>query len=157
VGDFEKDALERIHQLFQKHNILILVGGSGLYIKSILEGLNEFPEIPAEIRNSLNKIAKEQGLEPLREKLKVLDLQSYNTLDIQNPYRLIRALEVCLGTGIPYFSFLNKPKASRNFVPIKIGLDAPRKEIYDRISERVDKMVENGLIEEAQKLYPLKD
>ncbi len=155
VGDFERDALARLNELFQRYNVLVLVGGSGLYVKSVLEGLNDFPEIPAEVRNDLNKIAEKQGLEPLRKKLKALDPQSYNELDIQNPHRVIRALEVRIGTGIPFSSFLNKPKASRNFIPIKIGLDAPRGKIYERINERVDKMIEEGLIEEARSLYPL--
>lgn len=157
VGDFEREALEKIETLFEKHNILVLVGGSGLYVKSILEGLDDFPDIDPSIRASLNEQVKQSGLKPLQEQLQDLDPDSFNKIDIENPHRVIRALEICLGTGQPYSSFLNRNKASREFNVIKIGLQAPREEIYDRINQRVDIMIREGLVEEARKLFPYKD
>lgn len=157
VGDFEREALEKIETLFEKHNILVLVGGSGLYVKSILEGLDDFPDIDPSIRASLNEQVKQSGLKPLQEQLQDLDPDSFNKIDIENPHRVIRALEICLGTGQPYSSFLNRNKASREFNVIKIGLQAPREVIYDRINQRVDTMIREGLVEEARKLFPYKD
>ena len=157
VGDFEREALEKIETLSEKHNILVLVGGSGLYVKSILEGLDDFPDIDPSIRASLNEQVKQSGLKPLQEQLQDLDPDSFNKIDIENPHRVIRALEICLGTGQPYSSFLNRNKASREFNVIKIGLQAPREEIYDRINQRVDIMIREGLVEEARKLFPYKD
>lgn len=157
VGDFEREALEKIETLFEKHNILVLVGGSGLYVKSILEGLDDFPDIDPSIRASLNEQVKQSGLKPLQEQLQDLDPDSFNKIDIENPHRVIRALEICLGSGQPYSSFLKRNKASREFNVIKIGLQAPREVIYDRINQRVDTMIREGLVEEARKLFPYKD
>ena len=157
VGDFEREALETIETLFKKHNILVLVGGSGLYVKSILEGLDDFPDIDPSIRASLNEQVQQTGLKPLQEQLQNLDPYSFKKIDIENPHRVIRALEICLGTGHPYSSFLNRNKASREFNVIKIGLQAPREVIYDRINQRVDIMIKEGLIEEARELFPYKE
>lgn len=154
VGDFERDALSKAEELFRKNNTLILVGGSGLYIKSFLEGLDHFPEINPEIRKDLNEQLEQNGLEPLQDQLKLVDSDYYNQVDIHNPHRVVRALEVSLGTGKPFSSFLNIAKAPRNFQTIKIGLTAPREVIYERINRRVDIMMENGLLDEAKQLYP---
>lgn len=153
VGDFERDAIAKLNELFKKHEILILVGGSGLYIKSLIEGLDSFPEIDEKIREHLNTRVKSEGLEPLQKELELLDPAYYNKIDPNNPHRVIRALEVCLGSGNTFSSFLNQPKPVRNFKTISIGLTAPREEIYERINLRVDLMMEQGLLQEAEKLY----
>ena len=153
VGQFEKDALLKIDELFKKHDVLILVGGSGLYVDAVLKGLDYFPKVSPEIRENLNQQLEKEGIESLQNKLKELDLETYNSIAIDNPQRLIRALEVCIGSGIPYATFKNKPKTPRNFNSIKIGLNADREIIYDRINQRVHIMVEKGLIEEAKNLH----
>lgn len=157
VGDFEREALEKINELFTRHSVLILTGGSGLYVKSILEGLDDFPSVDPAIREDLNEIHREKGLSSLQEKLKNLDPQTYRNIDIENPHRVIRALEICLGTGKPYSSFLQQQKPKRDFSVIKIGLTAPREEIYERINRRVDIMMEKGLMEEVRALLPYKN
>ena len=156
VGDFEKDALQKLEELFQENNVVVMVGGSGLYSKAVIEGLDNFPEVDPEIRKNLNTIYREEGIDKLQKQLFMLDPEYYKNADVQNPHRLIRALEICIATGKPFSSFLNQPKPERNFQTISIGLDAERKKIYDRINRRVDLMMENGLQEEARKLYPLR-
>lgn len=157
VGDFERDAMAKMKDLFQKYDVVVLVGGSGLYIKAITEGLDEFPSVEPEIRQTLNKHLREDGIEWLQKKLLVLDPEYYREADIQNPHRLIRALEICMGTGKPFSSFRTKEKPKRDFEIINIGLTADRKTIYDRINKRVDLMIENGLLEEARRLFPKRD
>ncbi|CAN5155586.1 tRNA (adenosine(37)-N6)-dimethylallyltransferase MiaA [soil metagenome] len=157
VGDFERDALAKTGKLFQQKRVVILVGGSGLYIKSLVEGLDDFPETDPQIRLKLNSIVLEQGLEPLQNKLALLDPVTYNNIDLDNPHRIIRALEICVGTGKPYSSFLSQSKIPRNFTPLMIGLTAPREVIYERINQRVDIMMKEGLFEEARNLYKYKD
>ncbi|MBE0424262.1 MAG: tRNA (adenosine(37)-N6)-dimethylallyltransferase MiaA [Lutibacter sp.] len=157
VGQFEKDALKKLDELFSKNNIVLMVGGSGLYTNAVLEGFDDFPNIDPEIRKKLNKQIENGELEALQNLLKELDLESYQTIEIENPHRLIRALEICIGTGKPYSSFKNKDKTKRNFIPIKIGLMADREIMYHRINQRVDLMLHEGLLEEAKKLYPHKE
>ncbi len=152
VGAFERDAIECLDELFKTHDIVILVGGSGLYVKAVKDGLDDFPEIDSSIREKLNKRLKQEGLEVLQNELKTLDKQSYESIAIDNPHRLIRALEICIGTGKPYSSFLGKKKASRNFKTISIGLTAERDIIYNRINQRVDIMIEQGLVDEVTSL-----
>ena len=130
-----------------------MVGGSGLYVDAVIDGLDEFPDVDPAIREQLNTGLKENGIESLQEKLKELDPQTYQNITIDNPHRIIRALEICIGTGKTYSSFKNKPKASRNFQSIKIGLTAEREILYDRINQRVDSMIAHGLIDEAKSLY----
>lgn len=156
VGDFEKEAIQTLDSLFKNHETLIMVGGSGLYAKAILQGLDEFPDVDPSIREKLNLRLQEEGITPLQEQLKKLDPKSFETIAIKNPQRLIRALEVCIGSGLPYSSFLNKKETQRSFTPITIGLTADRDLIYNRINKRVDIMVENGLIDEVKKLYEFK-
>ncbi len=154
VGDYEKDALARINELFKRKDQLILTGGSGLYQKAVLEGLDHFPQVDKRIRRSLNETYQKQGLKPLQDQLKEKDPDYFEVVDQKNPHRLIRALEICIGTDQPFSSFINKNKqANRNFEVIKIGLTADRQVIYDRIEKRVDKMFADGLPEEAQSLY----
>ena len=157
VGQFEKDVLEKLEELFQKNPIQIMVGGSGLYVDAVLKGLDDFPEVNPEIRVQLTSDLEEKGIEFLQQKLKELDIESYQSIAIDNPHRLIRALEICIGTGNTYSSYKNKPKTPRYFNSIKIGLTADREIMYDRINRRVDIMMENGLLEEAKEVYPHKN
>jgi tRNA dimethylallyltransferase len=152
VGTFEKDAIQCLDTLFKTHNVVIMVGGSGLYIDAITKGLDDFPEVDTSIRETLNLKLKTEGLETLQNQLKELDIHSYNTITIDNPHRLIRALEICIGTGLPYSSFLNKDKTKRNFKVITIGLTANREIVYDRINKRVDMMMSEGLLNEVKGL-----
>ena len=156
VGDFERDAIDKLDQLFKNHNIVVMVGGSGLYVDAVLKGLDDFPEVDPSIRENLKIELDEKGIENLQQKLKDLDPVSYQKIDIQNKQRLIRAIEICIGTGKPYSSFLKNKKNQRSFIPIKIGIAAEREVIYDRINQRVDIMMDQGLLEEATKLYPHK-
>ncbi|WP_165731068.1 tRNA (adenosine(37)-N6)-dimethylallyltransferase MiaA [Polaribacter sp. 20A6] len=156
VGSFERDALAKLNDLFKENPIQIMVGGSGLYVDAVLKGLDYFPEVDPKIREALTLKLEKEGVAVLQEQLKELDPETYNVIELQNPKRVMRALEVCIGSGIPYSTFKNKPKAPRNFTSIKIGLDADRTIIYNRINMRVDIMMENGLLEEAKNLYPHK-
>ena len=146
VGSFERDSLQTLEQLFLKNNTQIMVGGSGLYVDAVLKGLDYFPNIAPEIRETLTKRLATEGIESLQKELKQLDEETYHTIAIDNPHRLTRALEICIGTGKTYASFKNKPKAPRNFKSIKIGLNADREIIYDRINQRVDIMIDNGCL-----------
>lgn len=157
VGDFERDAIRKLEELFQSHDLVVMVGGSGLYIKAVTEGLDNFPEVDPQIRKNLNKHLEEDGIDWLQQKLFVLDPEYYKTADVQNPHRLIRALEICIETGKPFSSFLDQEKQARDFKTISIGLTADRELIYDRINKRVDLMIENGLVEEARALYSKKE
>lgn len=157
VGDFERDAISKIEELHQKNSIVVMAGGSGLYVKAVTNGLDYFPEVDPTIRTTLNLQFENDGLIPLQERLKSLDLDAFNTIAIDNPKRVIRALEICIGTGKPYSSFLTNSEKNRAFKTIKIGLNADRPIIYDRINQRVDLMIENGLLEEAEALLPYKD
>lgn len=152
VGDFERDALQKLEQLFQRHNKVIMVGGSGLYVDAVTKGLDEFPEIDPQIRISLNDLFAAEGLPALQRQLSQLDPEYYSEVDTENPHRLIRALEVSLGTERPYSSFRQKKAAQRPFKSVLIGLTADREVIYDRINRRVDLMMEQGLLEEAKAL-----
>lgn len=157
VGDFERAAIRKLEELYKEHSVVVMVGGSGLYVKAVTEGLDEFPKADPDIRKNLNKHLEEDGIDWLQKKLFVLDPEYYKTADVQNPHRLTRALEICIETGKPFSSFLNQEKPQRNFETIKIGLTADREMIYERINKRVDIMIENGLIEEARNLYPHKN
>jgi tRNA dimethylallyltransferase len=157
VGEFERDALEKLEALFKENPIQIMVGGSGLYVDAVLNGLDYFPEVNPKIREALLFKLEKEGIEVLQKQLKELDLESYKLIAIDNPHRIMRALEVCIGSGIPYSTFKNKPKKQRNFNNIKIGLNTDREIIYNRINQRVDAMIDNGLIEEAKTLYAHKE
>ena len=154
VGAFEKEAISLLNELFKTTNIVIMVGGSGLYTDAVTKGLDDFPEIDSSIRQTLNKQLQSEGLEHLQNELKKLDQKTYNSIAIDNPHRVIRALEVCIGTNKPYSSFLNNKKTERNFTTISIGLTADREIIYNRINKRVDLMLNDGLLEEVKQLLP---
>ena len=153
VGDFERDCIAFLNDFFKRKQIAIMVGGSGLYVDAVVRGLDNFPEIPSEIREKLNEEIKEHGIKKLQNELKEVDPSYFEKVDIQNPHRLIRALEVFRATGTPFSTFLKKESLQRNFETIFIGLTAERETIYNRINLRVDKMIEDGLIEEAKSLY----
>ena len=157
VGEFEKDALKILDKLFKKNKVVVLVGGSGLYIDAVVKGLDFFPEIPSDIRKKLNIEFEEFGIEALQKELQEIDPLYSKEVDIQNHHRLIRALEIYRATGIPYSSFLKKNKEKRFFNTLFIGLTAEREIIYTRINKRVDIMIREGLIEEAQNLHPYKN
>ena len=162
VGDFEQEALAKLDELFQKNNIQIMVGGSGLYVDAVLKGFDEFPDIDASVRAEINAKFDILGIDYLQEQLQKLDskyyqkLQTENPQTLQNPQRMKRFVEVCLGTGKPYSSFIGIRKNKRNFTPIVIGLEADREKMYERINQRVDIMLNEGLLEEAKNLYPNK-
>lgn len=156
VYRFEKDVLAISERLFLNHNIVFLVGGSGLYINAVCHGIDEMPDTDDELRNELNTIFKTSGIVPLRRQLMLLDPLSYENIDISNHKRIIRALEVCITTGKPYSSFLSKKTVLRPFRIIKIGLRRDRKELYDIINKRVDVMIMEGLEDEARRFYHLR-
>ena len=156
VGDYERDTLSKLNELFKYNNIVIMVGGSGLYVNAVIDGLDDFPEIDPYIRKDLKKELDTKGIETLQKRLQKLDPISFQKIDINNKQRLIRALEICIGTGKAYSSFLSNKKNKRHFTPIKIGITADREVIYNRINQRVDLMMQNGLLEETKKLYPNK-
>ncbi len=156
VGKFENDAIERLKEIFKSNSKAILVGGSGLYQKAVTEGLDSFPEIPSEIRQKYNTILENNGIAKLQALLKEKDPETYNSIEIANPRRLTRALEVIETSGKSFTFFQNQTKKERPFEVVKIGLEAPRKVIYNRIEKRVDMMIEQGLAEEAKTLYPHK-
>lgn len=163
VGDFEKEALEKLDELFAKNNIQIMVGGSGLYVDAVLKGFDEFPDIEDGVRTEINSKFDVLGIEFLQHKLQELDPNYYNKLEkenpqtLQNPQRMKRFVEVCIGSGLPYSSFIGKRKNERNFTPIIIGLESDREIMYDRINQRVDLMFEAGLVEEVKQLLPHKE
>jgi tRNA dimethylallyltransferase len=162
VGDFEQEALAKLDELFQKNNIQIMVGGSGLYVDALMKGFDEFPEIDPSVRAEINSKYDTFGIDYLQEQLNALDsdyfqkLQTENPQTLQNPQRMKRFVEVCIGSGKPYSSFIGKRKNTRNFTPIIIGLEAEREIMYDRINQRVDMMLNEGLLAEAKALYPNK-
>ncbi|MDM1398125.1 tRNA (adenosine(37)-N6)-dimethylallyltransferase MiaA [Myroides odoratimimus] len=157
VGDFEREALAKLDELFTDNPVQVMVGGSGLFVNAILNGLDDFPDVDPSIREQLNQDLAEKGLPYLQNMLKELDPIHYEKVAIDNPQRVTRALEICIGTGKPYSSFLNIKKHTRNFTPIVIGLEADREKMYERINMRVDIMMNNGLLKEAQGLYPHRD
>lgn len=163
VGDFEKEALEKLDALFTKNNIQIMVGGSGLYVDSVLKGFDEFPNIEEGVRTEINSKFDTLGIEFLQEKLQELDPDYYKKLEIenpqtlQNPQRMKRFVEVCIGSGKPYSDFIGKRNIKRNFTPIIIGLESDREIMYNRINQRVDLMFETGLIDEVKRLLPHKE
>ncbi|MEW7279290.1 tRNA (adenosine(37)-N6)-dimethylallyltransferase MiaA [Aquimarina sp. 2201CG1-2-11] len=153
VGDFEKEAIQKIEQLFTTHNYVVLVGGSGLYVDAITKGLDDFPDVDEQIRTTLKEEYQNNGIESLQKQLKKLDPVYYNKVDIHNTHRVMRGLEVCISSGKPYSSFLNQSSKKRSFNTIKIGLTAERSIIYDRINQRVDLMIKHGLLDEVKGLY----
>jgi tRNA dimethylallyltransferase len=154
VGDFEKEGLALLDELFITNEVVILVGGSGLYIKAICEGFDDIPQADADIREQLNRELADKGIILLQEELKIADPVFYAEADINNPQRIIRALEVYRSTGKPFSSYRKATVNNRPFRVVKIGLALPREVLYDRINLRVDEMVKQGLVEEVKSLIP---
>ena len=157
VGDFERDGLNFLDDYFQTNDVCIMVGGSGLYEKAITTGFDIFPEIDPIFREQLNQELETDGIEKLQIELKQVDPIYYEEVDIYNKQRVIRALEIFRGSGQPFSKFRNQDLNKRPFNIIKIGLELPRQEMYDRINQRVDIMMNEGLLDEAKSLYPLKE
>ncbi len=156
AGDFEREAIAKLDELFVTKDVVVMVGGSGLYIKAICEGLAETPKANEELRNRLQAIFEREGIESLQQMLKNLDADRYQKVDLQNPQRIMRAIEIAEKTNIPVEN-INKQIATRNFNTIKIGLNISRELLYERINNRVDEMIKNGLLKEAHDMHLHKD
>lgn len=163
VGNFEKEAITTIEKLFKTNDYVILVGGSGLYVNAVLHGFDAFPEIDSAVRQEINTNYEKLGIGYLQEQLKKCDASYFekitteNPQTLLNPQRMMRFVEVCIETGKPYSSFLNQKKNERSFTPILIGLEAERNVMYQRINQRVDMMMDEGLLQEAKALYAHKE
>ncbi|MEN9610314.1 MAG: hypothetical protein RLZZ628_1128 [Bacteroidota bacterium] len=156
VGLFEQEALAALKTIFSTQKVAIMVGGTGLYLRAVCEGLDEYPAIHPQIRLDLEQLFAEEGIVALQNELKIKDLAYYEKVDLNNPHRLMRALEICRGTGKPFSSFQNKEKEARPFTPIYILTDWDRNILYERIHQRVDSMMDNGLLEEAKQFEPFR-
>lgn len=157
AGEYEAEAIEKINSLFQKYEKLVITGGSGMYIDAITKGMDNLPNVDKSIREELNELFKNNGITPLQEELMEKDIEYYNIVDKQNHIRLIRALEVIRQTGKTFSSFRTNPIKERDFKIKKFVLIRDREELIQRINQRVDIMVGEGLIEEARELYPFRD
>ena len=153
---FEQQVLECLEQQFQTNDYALLSGGSMMYIDAVCDGIDDIPTIDDETRELMKQRLAEEGLEALVEELKRLDPEYYEIVDRQNPRRVVHALEICTMTGKTYTSFRKREKRQRPFCIIKIGLNRPREELYQRINQRVDEMMQQGLLEEAKSLYPMR-
>ncbi len=157
AGDYERDALECIDKLFKTTDTQILVGGSGLFVNAVCKGLDNLPKPGSGVRENLTRILHEDGIFPLQELLKKVDINYYNEVDINNPQRIIRALEVYETTQIPFSVWRKKEVGLRKFNIISIGLNTDRENLYNRINHRVDLMIKQGLLDEVKNLYPYRD
>jgi len=156
VSRYEQEVLALLPELFQKNKVVILTGGSGLYIKAVCEGIDDLPDANPALRKSLHQKLESDSLAGLRALLQKLDPEYYRVVDLANPSRIIRALEVCMATGKPYSAFRKHEPAKRNFNILKIGLDLPREHLHRNINTRVDQMIAEGLEQEAHTFYPLR-
>jgi len=156
AGMFEIEALARLQEIFSRKDQVIMTGGSGLYIHAVCHGIDALPKVDPGVRKNLLDQYEQEGLEGIRQRLKRLDPQSYHQIDLMNPKRILKALEITLTTGKPYSGFLTRQKKQRPFRILKIGLNRNREELYRRINQRVDQMLEEGLLEETTQLYPYK-
>lgn len=157
VGDFEKQGLALLDELFKTHDKVVLAGGSGLYIKAICEGFDDLPVADISVREKLNQQLEKEGITPLQKKLQQIDPDYYTQVDLNNPQRIIRALEVFETSGKPFSSYRNATINKRPFNIIKLALDMPREKLYERINLRVDLMVKQGLVEEVKSLLPYRE
>lgn len=156
VSIYEQEALQLLQKLFQKSDYAVLTGGSGLYIDALCQGIDDLPDADPEIRNRVNQLFLDQGLPGLRFQLQNLDPEFYAQVDLANPKRMMRAIEVCWATGSKYSDLRSRPNKARPFRIVKIILDRPRHELFDRINQRTCQMVQQGIIEEALKYFPLR-
>ena len=154
AGAYELEALQLLEKLFRDHETVVMAGGSGLYIDALCNGLDDFPDADPELRAQLSERLRTEGVAALRADLRVLDPETYATIDPANGQRIVRALEVTIATGRKYSSFKTHPAKERPFTIVKTGLKRPRPELYARIDARVDRMMEEGLLEEARALLP---
>jgi tRNA dimethylallyltransferase len=154
---FERDVLDLLPKLFKENRIVVMTGGSGMYIDAVCSGYDDIPDVDPAVRKKYINKYKKEGIESLRMTLKLLDPEHYNNVDLKNYKRIIRSLEICETTGKPYSAFLKKEKKTRDFSIIKIGLNRPRGELYERINTRADRMINEGLEDEARSLYELKN
>ncbi|WP_036679100.1 tRNA (adenosine(37)-N6)-dimethylallyltransferase MiaA [Daejeonella oryzae] len=152
VGDYEKEAIKLLQKLFLTHNQVILVGGSGLFINAVCNGFDDLPQVSEEIRSHINNVFSQKGIEYLQQRLKEVDPDYYHEVDINNPQRIIRALEVFESTGKRFSEYRTRIAKKRPFNIAKIGLNTDRKKLYDRINNRVNQMISDGLVEEVEKL-----
>ena len=156
VGDFEKDALSLLKKYHKEHPVVVMVGGSNLYNNAVMHGLDTFPEVAEEIKEQWQLAYEHKGINHLQQALRKLDPDYFQTVDLNNHVRLLRALHICSVTGKPYSSFLGQNKEQRDFESLSIEICMPRKQLYDNINKRVDIMIEKGLVAEAKALYPHK-
>lgn len=156
ASEFESEAVSLIEELLTKHKTVIMTGGSMMYIDAVCNGIDDIPTIDEDLRKNIYNTYQKEGLDPIRQQLKLLDPVFYNQVDLKNPKRVIHALEVCLISGKPYSSLRTNPKKERSFRIVKIGFTREREELYRRINTRVDEMIENGLVNEAHRFYPLR-
>lgn len=154
ASKFEIEVLERLEILFQKKDVVLMTGGSMMYIDAVCKGIDDLPEVDEELRQTLMQRIESEGIESLRNELRYFDPVYYNEVDLKNPKRILHALEICLMTGRPYSTFRTSLTKERPFNIIKIGLNRERDILYDRINQRVDKMFEEGIEQEALSLYP---
>lgn len=157
AAQYGRDALALITILFKKYDYLVVCGGSGLYVKAICEGFDDIPEIPQGVREDLTQQFKQFGIEWLQQKMNQLDPDHFKEIDQKNPHRMIRALEVKMSTGVSIAKFRQKNRLKHPFKIVKVGLELPREDLYKRIDERMDKMINEGLFQEAENLYPFKN
>ncbi|AWI25969.1 tRNA (adenosine(37)-N6)-dimethylallyltransferase MiaA [Flavobacterium pallidum] len=157
VGDFEKEAITKLEGLFLENDFVVMTGGSGLYVDAVLKGFDDFPDVDPEVRTGIASQYDQHGIFYLQHQLQQLDPDYFSVVDTGNPQRMMRALEVSIGTGKPYSYFLKQKTNQRNFTNVIIGLDADREIIYDRINRRVDMMIHDGLLAEAEKLFTHKN
>ncbi len=155
-GMFELDVLSHLENIYNSHQSAMLVGGSGLYIDAVCNGIDDFPAPDTDLRKELYQQLSIEGIDSLRKQLQLLDPDYYNQVDLKNTQRILKAIEVCLQTGRPYSSFRTQPNKPRPFIPIKIGLNRTREELYQRINNRVDSMITDGLLAEVKGLYEFK-
>ena len=156
-GEYDVQALERLEKLFADHDYVVAVGGSGLYVRALCEGMDDLPQADESLRAELGRRLEAEGVGALAEQLRELDPVYYEVVDRSNPARVVRALEVCLQTGRPYSEQRTGERRSRPFGIVKIGVDLPRTELYDRINRRVDQMLADGLEAEARAMYPYRE
>jgi tRNA dimethylallyltransferase len=156
ASEYESEAVPLVEKLLIEYNTVVMTGGSMMYIDAVCKGIDEIPTIDQALRNDIQKLYRDEGIEPIRQQLKILDPTFYNIVDLKNPKRVIHALEVCLMAGKPYSSLRTNPKKKRNFRIIKVGFMREREELYNRINGRVNQMIDDGLIEEARRFYPLR-
>jgi tRNA dimethylallyltransferase len=157
AGEYEREVIVLLDELFKTKDVVILCGGTGFYVNAVLYGFDEIPQIDSTIRNELNQQYKESGIESLQQQLKLLDEETYNSIDRNNTQRVIRALEVIIGSGQKFSSFKKKEEVQRNFTSVKIGLNISKEQLHHNINSRVDEMMKNGFLEETKTVSGFRD